>query len=893
MKQKNGFTDELLHELNSFLKKQAARFPREETLTIDLHCHDHNSSTPDEQLGRILGIPETWLTSDELIDVLENHGCDTFTVTNHNNARSCHELRERGIDMLTGAEFTCQVPDYRIGIHVLTYGFTPNQEKTLDKLRSDVYRFQEYARENDIPTIWAHPLYHYHRKGIPPMDFFDKMALVFERFEVINGQRDTWQNMLVKIWLESLTEEKIDTLSKKLKIPADRFCSHPYKKAMAGGSDSHMGVFTGLTGTYLRVDDLQEKLKIMSRSKLALEAIKNCDMAPFGSHNDSEKMTVTFLDYFCQIAMHMKDPGLLRIALHKGDLKEKLQAFIIANGFSEIRRHKVTMEFLTLFHDCFSGTVPKRRKRLMVPKVYKPIFDEASHMAITKRDRPEEIVHKFKESIQFIYKNLSQILVDRLQAKLEKLDREQNLGSMNVMELFDSIELPIQLRSYAEHTGKGGKSLMPNFNMTEFLDGLSFPFLGSAVIGSATYASARVLYNSRHLLSSFADHLGRLRHPKRMLWLTDTLEDANGVAMVLKSMLAEIRVRDLPIDILTCSNTLESGDHLIVLPPLSEYRFSFYEQQPLRIPNLLDIHDIFKNGEYDRIICSTEGPMGLITLFLKSAYSVPAYFFVHTDWMMFARQVLNFDHQNRGRLRRILRAFYRGFDGLFVLNRDQQNWLIGRDMGFDASKVFLTAHWAEGEFSPRKATKKEVFGITGNPPVLLFAGRVSDEKGVMELPAIFRSVRESFPDVKLVIAGKGPKENELQTALPEAIFLGWVDHGKLPEVYSAADMLLLPSRFDTFGCVVLEALSCGLPVTAYNTKGPKDIIEHGNNGYLARNKGEMASFIGEYLADKKLQASFKKSALTRAKIYNPDTILAQFLKDVGLEEKQRGAGKIR
>ena len=893
MKQKKEFTRELLSELNSFLIKQAIRFPREETLTIDLHCHDHNSSAPDEQLGRILGIPETWLTSDELIDVLKNHGCDTFTVTNHNNARSCHELRERGIDVLTGAEFTCQVPDYRIGIHVLAYGFTPKQEKTLDKLRTDIYRYQDYTRENDIPTVWAHPLYHYHRKEIPPIDFFDKMALVFERFEVINGQRDTWQNMLVKIWLEGLTEEKIDSTSKKLKIPPDRFCSLPYKKSMAGGSDSHMGVFTGLTGTLLRVDDLPEKLKIMSRSKLALEAIKNGDMAPFGSHNDSEKMTVTFLDYFCQIAMHMKDPGLLRLILHKGDVKEKLFAFAIANGFSEIKRHKVTMEFLTLFHDCFSGTVPSRRKRLMVPKVYKPIFDEASRMAITRRDKPEEIVQKFKESIHSIYENLSRILIERLQVKLEKLDREQDFGNMNLTEMFDSLEFPIQLRSYVGNPRKRPTSFIPPVTITNFFDGLSFPFLGSAIIGSATYASARVLYNSRRLLSRFADNLGRLKHPKRMLWLTDTLEDANGVAMVLKSMLSEIRARDLPIDILTCSNTLKSDDHLIVLPPLSEYRFSFYEQQPLRIPNLLDIHGIFKDGEYDRIICSTEGPMGLVSLFLKNAYSVPAYFFVHTDWMMFARQVLNFDHQNRGRLRRILRAFYRGFDGLFVLNKDQRNWLIGRDMGFDPATVFLTAHWAEGEFVPHKANKKEVFGITGNPPVLLFAGRVSDEKGVMELPAIYRSVRESYPDVKLAIAGTGPKESDLRAALPDAIFLGWVDHDKLPAVYSAADMLLLPSRFDTFGCVVLEALSCGLPVTAYNTKGPKDIIEHGENGYLARNKGEMVTFIGDYLADKKRQNSFSKSALIRAKKYNPDAILAQFLNDVGLEETRRKAGKKR
>jgi glycosyltransferase involved in cell wall biosynthesis len=876
------FTNELLDELQAFLKQQEKKFPRDETLTIDLHCHDHNSSTPDELLGRILNIPETWLPSEDLIEILRGHGCDTFTVTNHNNARSCYELRERGIDVLTGAEFTCQVPDYRVGIHVLAYGFTPNQETMLEKLRSDIYRFQEYAVGNDIPTIWAHPLYHYHRGEMPPIEFFEKMALVFERFEVMNGQRDTWQNMLAKIFVDTLKRDNIDALAKKFKIPPDRYCKNPYKKSMAGGSDSHMGIFTGLTGTRLHIEDLSEKLNIMSRSKLALEAIKAGDMAPFGSRNDSEKMTVSFLDYFCQIAMHMEDPGLLRMILHKGDAREKLFALAIANGIAEMKRHRVTMNFLQLFHQCFTGNVPSFRKRIMVPKVYKPIFDEAAHMAVTRRDKPEEIVHKFRDSIDVIYESLSRILIERIQAKIEKIDRDHNLKEMNIEEIFQSFELPTQVRKYtAPGPRKNGNGASP-FNLTEFLDGLSFPFLGSAVILSATFASARVMYNSRDLLAKFSEHLGRLKHPHRMLWLTDTLEDVNGVAMVLRSMLDEIRKRDLPIDILVCSSTLKSEDHLIVVPPLGEYTFPFYEQQPLRVPSILDIHRIFKEGEYDRLICSTEGPMGLISLFLKQAYTVPAYFFVHTDWMMFARQVLNFDHENRSRLRRILRAFYQGFDGLFVLNRDQRNWLIGRDMGFDESRVFLTAHWTDDVFVPRKVKKSALFGVPEKSPVLLFAGRVSDEKGVMELPAIYRGLREKHPDVKLVIAGKGPKEEELKKAVPDAVFLGWVDHEKLPEVYSAADMLLLPSRFDTFGVVVLEAMSCGLPVTAYNTKGPKDIIENGKNGYLVKTRPEMTSAVDAYLGNAKLRSAFKTSALARAKSFNPDDIIGQMLNDLGL-----------
>ncbi len=881
------FHKEVMDELDTFLKEQESRFPVKESLTIDLHCHDYNSNVPDEIMGRILGVPETWLSTDDLIKTLKNNVCATFTVTNHNNARSCYELREKGFDVLTGAEFSCHVPDYNTGIHVLTYGFTPSQEKRLNKLRSDLYRFLNYTTENDIPTIWAHPLYHYKDKGLPPMDFFEKLVLIFERFEVINGQRDTWQNMLVKKWLESLTPGKIHELGKKQEITPDRYCREPYRKRLSGGSDSHMGIFAGQTGTRLHVPDLKEKLKIMSRSQIALEAIKKGEMAPFGSHNDSEKMSVTFLDYFCQIGLNMEDPGLLRMLLHKGDSKEKLSAFAIANAFMELKRHRLTSNFLKIFHDCFSGRVPGFSKRLLVSKPYREIFKEASHMAETRRDNPDEAAATFDQSIKTIFGHLNNILVTRITGKLNELATENVIPDVSINEVVDNFELPVNIRTFFENGNRKNGRHMSSFNLSEFMDGLSFPFLASGVILGSYFTSAKVLYNARPLLAQFSEELGAFHHPERMLWLTDTFDDGNGVAMVLQSMLKEIQERDLPIDILVASSSIKPQDHLIVVPPQSEFVLPFYEHQPIRIPNILDIHQVFKDGEYDRIMCSTEGPMGAVALFLKNAYTVPAHFYVHTDWMMFARQVLNFDQQNIDRMRRLLRAYYGSFDSLFVLNNDQRKWLMGHTMGFREENVHLTAHWAEEMFRPMEKSKEEIFGVSPKETVLLFAGRVSEEKGVMELPKIYEKIRADYPSVKIAVAGKGPAEAALKEAMPEGIFLGWVDHEKLPEVYSAADMLLLPSKFDTFGCVVLEALSCGCPVTAYKTKGPRDIIEDGKCGYLVKNRTEMTAAVKDYLADRRKHSRFSKAALKRAKAYAPDTIIEKLLKDCALDSGKR------
>ncbi len=883
--EKQSFQQELINELNQFQTIQKNKYPIDDVLRMDLHCHDYNSDVPDELLGRILNLPETWLESEVLIKTLKKNYCNAYTITNHNNARSCYEMQNKGHDILTAAEFSCTVPDFGIGIHVLTYGFDQQQEKKLNKLRSNLYAFQDYALENDIPTIWAHPLYHYNAKGIPTLNFFNKMALVFERFEVLNGQRDTWQNMLVKTWVESLTPEKIDQLSMETGIEANRFCKDPYKKSMAGGSDSHMGFFAGLTGTLLYVPQLNEKIKDYNLSELALNAIRDGNMAPYGSHHNSEKLTVAFLDYVFQIALNQKDPGLLRILLHKGNTQEKLIALMVSNGFAELKRHKVTMNFVETFHNCFQGKTPSITKKVLVPKVYKPIFKEALSIANTTKNDPENVVEIYKKSIFSISDKLNELLFDRIIKKIEKFNIDGKFDDFDINNFIDKFEIPSDIRLYFEkdkrYFSRNKSKRMSTPNLSDFLDGLSFPFLASSLILAANFTSSRVLYNVRPLLKTFSEEMGVLQHPKRMLWLTDTFDDNNGVSMVLQSMHKEIKERNLPIDILVCSNNLQTDDHLIVIKPLAEFQLPMYKDQTIRVPNYLEIHKLFHENEYDRLICSTEGLMGLAAIYLKHAYSVKAYFYIHTDWIMFARKVLNIDNNNINRFRRLLRMYYGAFDNLFVLNTDQQKWLCSPQMGFDESNVFLTAHWVDSNFKPKVAAKKKEFGIV-DETILLFAGRISKEKGVFDLPEIFSKIKKVITNVKLVIAGSGPAENELKKLLPEAVFTGWINHEDLPELYSEADLLLLPSKFDTFSCVVLESLSCGLPVIAYNDKGPKDIIEDGICGYLVSDKDEMADKIIDFLKNASNKAIFKKAALARAEKYNKTLIMNQFLKETGL-----------
>jgi glycosyltransferase involved in cell wall biosynthesis len=645
---------------------------------------------------------------------------------------------------------------------------------------------------------------------------------------------------------------------------------------LTGGSDCHTGIFAGLTGSYLYLPELAERLKKESSSSLALEAIRKGNIAPYGSHQNAEKLTVSLLNYVCQIALNYKDPGLVRLLLHKGEMPDKIISLLASNVFGEVQNHKVTMSFIKLFYDCLMGKTPPSFKRFLVSSTYKPVFDLAAGVANIREKDGNNFIQSYYNAILSINNELNRILSERLAVKLKKMKAAEHLNVRSLETILSKLELPTFIRSYLGD-GKETNAV----NIPDFLDGLSFPFFASLFILAAHFTAAKSLFNTRPFLRRFSKQLGKFEQPKRILWLTDTFGDKNGVSLFLQEMHREIQKRNLPIDIMTCSSRIQSAGHLIVLPPMGEFSLSAYGDQPFCIPNFIEIHNRFIEGEYDRIICSTEGVMGLCGLYLKHAYTVEASFYMHTDWLMFARKVLNITGRNLDGIRRMLRFFYRSFDKVLALNSDQQQWLAGRQMNLEPERVVRTAHWVNECFVPHKADKEKYFGISGNSPVLLYAGRISNEKGVLELPEIYANIKQVCKDARLVIVGRGAGLEQLRAEIPDAVFLDWLPQNELPFIYSSADILLLPSKFDAFCNVALEALSCGLPVIAYAAKGPKDIIIDNECGFLVKSRNEISDRAIEYILHKPSD-KFRAAAIARSKVYNAGTIVDDLLHSVGM-----------
>ena len=128
------------------------------------------------------------------------------------------------------------------------------------------------------------------------------------------------------------------------------------------------------------------------------------------------------------------------------------------------------------------------------------------------------------------------------------------------------------------------------------------------------------------------------------------------------------------------------------------------------------------------------------------------------------------------------------------------------------------AQWTRGvDTALFRPGPKPTWAAAMAEPVMLYVGRLAVEKGLPDFLSLNR------PGTKLVV-GDGPARADLERAHPEVHFMGAKFGEQLAEVYRAADVFVFPSRTDTFGLVMLEALASGVPVAAYPVMGPVDVI---------------------------------------------------------------------
>lgn len=268
----------------------------------------------------------------------------------------------------------------------------------------------------------------------------------------------------------------------------------------------------------------------------------------------------------------------------------------------------------------------------------------------------------------------------------------------------------------------------------------------------------------------------------------------------------------------TTARLLREQGHVVEIiepGPFAAVRVPFYPEIPLCAVRPGRVYERVHRFRPDHVHISTEGPLGFwvrrFCVRTGRAFSTS----YHTRFPEYLKQLARVPERVTYRF---LKWFHRRSACMMVATPSLEAELIAR--GFRAPIRRWSRGVDLGTFRPGPRS-----GTPYPRPVLLYVGRVSHEKGIGD----FLKLRTAGTKV---VVGDGPARAELEQRHPEAVFLGYRKGEALGAAYASADLFVFPSRTDTFGIVLIEALASGLPVAAHPVTGPIDIVTRPELGAL-------------------------------------------------------------
>jgi glycosyltransferase involved in cell wall biosynthesis/predicted metal-dependent phosphoesterase TrpH len=366
---------------------------------------------------------------------------------------------------------------------------------------------------------------------------------------------------------------------------------------------------------------------------------------------------------------------------------------------------------------------------------------------------------------------------------------------------------------------------------------------------------------------------------RRVALIVDGIGSMHGVTHTIE----QIRERGVPGFDVEVIGTDPGVDRR--LPAACELELPFYQGMRLGVPGVPDLVEVLAEGNYDLVHVTAPGPAGIAATLLGRITGMPLLASYHTELATYAG--LRADGMLEAVARAGLGAFYSAPARVLSPSPAADGSLA--ELGIEGAKV---GRWERGvdveRFDPGKADRD---GYPGQIKVL-YAGRLSREKGVDLLAESFLRARQADPRLHLLLAGGGPEEAELRRRLGDAAtFLGWLGGEDLAVAYASADVFLFCSVTDTYGQVILEAGASGLPVIAIAEGGPAALVENRHTGFLCRPDADhVAGSLLQLAASPELRTKLGSAAVRAARARSWERSLSQLAAGYRLALDSAAAG---
>jgi glycosyltransferase involved in cell wall biosynthesis len=792
------------------------------TSKADLHVHSKYSDRPSEWFLRRIGAPESFMEPLEVYNACKEAGMDYVTISDHNCIRGALEIAHLP-DTFISSELTTYFPENGCKIHCLVSGITPAQFPILQELRENIYDLQKYMNQNDIIHTIAHPLYRVNDRL--SVELFEKLILLFNRFEGINGSRDPRACDIANLIFKNLTPDDIAAMADRHGI--EPVGSNPWKKHLTGGSDDHGGLY--IAGAYTQTPHAADVNEFLAN-------LRTGNHEPGGRGGTSIRLA----------------NSLYRIAYSYYSARflggKKTDTTVIGAMLRKL-----------------SGETPKQPE----PAGLRTSIKTAAKKIVMKKKR-----RQLSDIELLIVDEFTRVLEEQPRAA-RSADSKQDCEDAQNFRVACTISQQLTYTFLSKFASK-----LSNGNIIGSLQSISS--LGPIALGIAPYLTAfATQHKDEHFLKTLDEHFPaatalRKKSGKRA-WMTDTFDDVNGVAHTINTLAGLSYKQNKPITVITC---LEKNPQVEYphknFEPVGAFPLPEYESQTVTFPPFLEILHYLEQEKFDEVIISTPGTLGLCGLLAARLLGLTVRGIYHTDFPQFVSSMTEDDALGEMTWK-YMRWFYRDMETVYAPTERYRQLLI--ENGFDAPQIKVLPRGVNlNDFNPEKRNPGFWAGYNLNGGFkFLYVGRVSKEKNIDNMIDGFLKLLKENPKADLVIVGDGPYCDELRNRYvhKRIAFTGFLRGGKLQEAYASADAFIFPSMTDTFGNAVLEAHASGLPAIVSNEGGPQEIVRSHDSGIIidARTPDTFCSAMKELLDKPDVYSDFRQRALKKAENSRWETAL--------------------
>lgn len=741
----------------------------------DLQVHSRFSDRPPEWILRRLGMPESYTLPTTIYQKAKAAGMDFVTITDHDTLQGGLEIADRP-DVFLSEEVTTYFPD-EVKVHVLVWGLNEEQHHDISAIKNNIFELVNYLHQNQLPHGVAHPLVSV--DGKLTLEHFEKLLLLFRCFEGINGLRNPLADEVLKACLAVLTEEKIQRLADKHNI-LPRF-SEPWRKSFFGGSDDHGGLFIARAYT-----------ETLQPAKTVADFLAALWEGQFEPRGESGSIQVFASGIYNTAHRFANDYLQKRAPLYASLLSKMVERFLEGKNPTVFSfKEKVGLVVDTIRHGQVFSLMKLGNS---IPKDFSDFFKRPE-----LKQRLDHIMQS--ESLPerrafFVASEVSNYLGYRLfKQTVDRINTGDFVGALQSA----STMLPV------------GMTVLPYvvafqslFSNRRFIEKISQEFC---------YGTPAVLQNNKRA------------------WFTDTLDDVNGVARTIRTMTRH--ARELGYDLTVITSRTEAGESESFINnfrPVGEFEIPEYRIQRLSFPPVLEMLDYVQRERFSEIIISTPGPVGVVGLMAAKMFGLPVSGIYHTDFPQYVK-ILSEDDAMETLTWNYMQWFYGQLDVIYSNSRYYRDLWEAR--GIAASKLKIFPRGLDTDLFHERHRDETYWRNKGlKEKVVLYVGRISKEKDLDLVPDIAAELKQRKCPVSWAFVGDGPFRQELQQRMPQAVFTGVISGEELGIAYASADLFLFPSTTDTYGNVIVEACSAGLPVIVSDVGGPKELVKSGVPGVI-------------------------------------------------------------